>query len=93
MTIFIYILLAYILIINLIGFTSMGIDKYKARKHLWRIPEKVLFTIAIFGGSIGSNIGMYIFRHKTQHKSFVIGIPTILVLQLILIVVILFKFV
>ena len=92
MSIFIYIFLAYVLIINLLGFTSMGVDKYKARKHLWRIPEKVLFTIAILGGSIGSSLGMYTFRHKTKHKSFVIGIPTIIVIHFILIIVFLLYF-
>jgi uncharacterized membrane protein YsdA (DUF1294 family) len=76
----------------LLGFTSMGVDKYKARKHLWRIPEKVLFTIAILGGSMGSSLGMYTFRHKTKHKSFVIGIPTIIVIQFILIIAFLLYF-
>lgn len=74
----------YLLLINLAGFLSMGIDKRKAQKQKWRIPEKVLFLFAILGGSAGSLLGMYTFRHKTKHRQFVIGIPVILVLQLIL---------
>lgn len=74
----------YLLLINLVGFLSMGIDKRKAQKQKWRIPEKVLFLFAILGGSAGSLLGMYTFRHKTKHRKFVIGIPVILALQLIL---------
>ena len=74
----------YLLLINLAGFLSMGIDKRKAQKQKWRIPEKVLFLFAILGGSTGSLLGMYTFRHKTKHRQFVIGIPVILVLQLLL---------
>lgn len=74
----------YLLLINLAGFLSMGIDKWKAQKRKWRIPEKVLFLFAILGGSAGSLLGMYTFRHKTKHRKFVIGIPVILALQLIL---------
>ncbi len=78
------ILLIYLLIINLIGFLSMFIDKQKAKKHKWRIPEKMLFLYAILGGSIGSIAGMQIFRHKTKHMYFVIGMPAILVVQIVL---------
>lgn len=73
---------AYLLIINVIGFFSMYLDKRKARKKLWRIPEATLFLIAIIGGSIGSIIGMHLFRHKTRHWYFVYGMPVILVLQI-----------
>lgn len=62
----------------------MGIDKRKAQKGKWRIPEKSLFLIALALGSVGSILGMYTFRHKTRHKSFVIGMPLILLLQLLL---------
>ena len=71
----------YFLLANLLGFFSMGIDKWKATHHKWRIPEKTLFAIAILGGSIGSILGMQLFRHKTKHRSFVIGMPLILFLQ------------
>ncbi len=85
MDVLLYILL-YLGIINLVGFLLMGIDKAKAKRHAYRIPEATLFSVAIFGGSIGSIIGMYTFRHKTKHKSFVIGMPAILVAQIIIVV-------
>lgn len=72
----------YLLLMNLIGIAVMGMDKSKARKHQWRIPEKTLFTVSILGGSVGTWAGMYLFRHKTKHWYFVIGMPLILVLQL-----------
>ena len=75
--------LIYLAVVNLVGFCIMGIDKLKAKRHAWRIPEAALFAVAIFGGSIGSIIGMYTFRHKTKHMSFVIGMPVILVLQIV----------
>lgn len=74
----------YLLIMNLSGFVSMGLDKAKAKRGAWRVPEKTLFFIALMGGSIGSITGMYHFRHKTKHKSFVVGMPLILVLQAVL---------
>ena len=71
----------YLILINLIGFLSMGLDKSKARRGKWRIKERTLFLIALVGGSTGSMCCMYFFRHKTKHRSFVIGIPAILILQ------------
>ena len=73
---------AYVLVINVVGFFSMYLDKRKARKKLWRIPEATLFLIALIGGSIGSIVGMYLFRHKTRHWYFVYGLPVILLLQI-----------
>ncbi len=78
-------LLEYLITVNLIGFALMGIDKYKAKKRAFRIPEATLFIVAIIGGSIGSIIGMYAFRHKTRHWYFVYGMPAILILQILLI--------
>ncbi|MCU6733612.1 DUF1294 domain-containing protein [Diplocloster agilis] len=75
-------ILAYLLLINLVGFALMGIDKSKAIRHKWRIPEKMLFLSAILGGSVGARIGMSVFRHKTKHKSFTIGIPVIFLVEL-----------
>lgn len=75
-------LLGYFIIMNLIGFALMGIDKYRAKRS-FRIPEATLFIVAIIGGSIGSIIGMYAFRHKTRHWYFVYGMPFILLLQII----------
>lgn len=77
----------YFFIVNLIGFILMGVDKKKARKHQWRIKESSLFLSAIVGGSIGSILGMYTFRHKTKHTYFVIGMPAILIIQITLAVV------
>ncbi len=76
----------YLLLVNLFSFSLMGIDKSKARHHKWRIPEKTLFLSALLGGSIGSILGMQLFRHKTKHWYFVIGMPLILVMQLCLVV-------
>ena len=78
------ILLIYFLIINVIGFFLMGIDKLRAKKQVWRVPEKTLFLIALLGGSVGTNVGMYVFRHKTKHWYFVIGMPLILIAQVAL---------
>lgn len=78
-------LLEYLIVVNLIGFALMGIDKYKAKKRAFRIPEATLFIVAMIGGSIGSIIGMYAFRHKTRHWYFVYGMPAILILQILLI--------
>lgn len=75
-------IVGYFVVLNFIGFALMGIDKWKARKGAFRIPESTLFIIAIIGGSIGSILGMYTFRHKTRHWYFVYGMPAILLLQL-----------
>ena len=71
----------YVAVMNIIGFASMGIDKAKAKKRAWRISESMLFLIAIFGGSIGSTIGMRVFHHKTRHWYFVFGMPAIIIIQ------------
>lgn len=76
----------YIILINLIAFVVFGIDKRKARKEQWRVPESTLFILAIIGGSIGALLGMLVFRHKTKHRKFTIGIPLILALQIALLV-------
>lgn len=76
----------YLLIINLFGFFIMWLDKRKAKKGAWRIPEKTLFIITAIGGGIGTTAGMYAFRHKTQKVQFVIGFPLITILEIIAIV-------
>lgn len=78
-------ILIYLLIINALSFLLMLADKRKAQKNLWRIPERTLFTAALFGGSVGSILGMYLFRHKTKHWHFVLGMPAILILQIALV--------
>ncbi len=75
-----------IISLNLIGFLLIGLDKYKSKRNKRRIRERTFFSIAILGGCIGVLAGMYFFRHKTKHPSFVWGLPIILILQLILII-------
>ena len=71
----------YLLIINALGFLLMLVDKWKARKNRWRVRESTLMLIAALGGSVGSLLGMYLFRHKTLHLKFTLGIPLILAAQ------------
>ena len=75
----------YLLLINAAAFVLMLADKVKARNNLWRIPERVLMLSAALGGSIGTLAGMYLFRHKTRHPKFTLGIPALLIVQLILV--------
>lgn len=81
------IIAGYLALMNLIGFAIMGIDKKRAVKKLWRIPESTLFIVALIGGSIGSIIGMRVFHHKTRHWYFVYGMPAILLLQIATVIV------
>lgn len=74
--------LYYIVIINILTFIVYGIDKLKAKKGKWRIPESPLLLLAIIGGSIGAFLGMKVWHHKTKHKKFKYGIPLIIILQL-----------
>ena len=82
-------IIIYLIIINIVGFAIMGIDKRKAIKRAFRIPEATLFIVALIGGSIGSILGMNVFRHKTRHWYFVFGLPAILVLQIVLVILLL----
>lgn len=75
----------YFIMMNIIGFALMGIDKERAKKGAWRIPEKTLFACALLGGSLGTALGMSTFRHKTKHWYFKYGMPLILVVQVVLI--------
>lgn len=74
----------YLLVINVIGFLAMGFDKWKAKKGRWRIPENTLFMFTILGGGIGTIAGIYVFRHKTKKLKFTVGMPVILVLEILL---------
>ena len=76
----------YLLIINALGFLLMLVDKWKARKNRWRVRESTLLLIAALGGSVGSLAGMYLFRHKTLHLKFTLGIPLILAGQCFVVV-------
>lgn len=71
----------YLAVMNVLGVAVMWSDKRRARLHRWRIPEKVLFGVSLLGGSAGTWAGMYLFRHKTKHWYFVVGMPLILVCQ------------
>ena len=82
MTIYMKIVLYYLLAVNLLTFVTYGIDKYKARHNRWRIPEATLLLLAALGGSIGALLAMRLLRHKTQHKKFRYGVPAILIIQL-----------
>lgn len=77
-------IIIYFVIINIIGFLIMFIDKQEAKKGAWRIPEKTLFIITALGGGIGTIAGMYTFRHKTQKLQFIVGLPLITILEIIL---------
>ncbi len=80
--ILILIIIGYLAIINMVGFACMGIDKKRAIRGAYRISEASLFMVALLGGSMGSILGMQLFRHKTKHWYFVWGMPAILVIQL-----------
>lgn len=79
-------IIIYLIIINLIGFYMMWSDKRKAKWGKWRIPEQTLFIVTALGGGIGTIAGMYIFRHKTKKLKFTIGLPVIVILEIILII-------
>ena len=71
----------YLIIVNALGLLFMLIDKQKARRGAWRIPEATLLTVAALGGSMGCIAGMYLFRHKTKHLKFTCGLPLLLILN------------
>lgn len=75
----------YLLAVNVVAFAAFGIDKYKAKRGLWRISEATLLLLAVVGGSIGALLGMRIWRHKTQHAKFRYGLPLIILAQIALI--------
>ena len=77
------VVIIYLLVINIITFLLFFIDKVKAKKNAWRISERALLFCAIFGGSVGALAGMYTFRHKTRHSLFRLGVPLILIMQII----------
>lgn len=81
-------IIIYLVVINCTSFITMGVDKYKARKRTWRIPESTLFVLALIGGSIGSIMGMHLFHHKTRHWYFLYGMPAILIVQILLVLLI-----
>lgn len=80
------IILLYLFAINVVAFFAFGIDKLKAKRDKWRIPESTLLSMAVLGGSIGALAGMKVWRHKTLHDKFRIGIPVIIALQIAIVV-------
>lgn len=79
-------IIIYLVIINILGFLAMGIDKRRAIKGKWRTPENTLLMFTILGGGIGTIAGIYVFRHKTQKAKFTIGMPAILILEILLVI-------
>ncbi|MRH42905.1 DUF1294 domain-containing protein [Aquibacillus halophilus] len=77
----IYILIGYALIINVVAFFTMGIDKKRSKAGAWRISEKTIWSLAFIGGAIGSSFGMRLFSHKTKHRSFQYGLPILGILE------------
>ena len=73
----------YLLAVNALGLIIMHYDKYLAKNNMWRIPERTLLTIAVIGGSPGCLMGMYTARHKTKKPKFSVGIPVLLILQVL----------
>ncbi len=81
----------YLFILNLAGLLAMGVDKYRAKRHAWRIPEANLFLVSLLGGSIGTWAGMYLFRHKIKHRRFVILMPLICIVHVFLAVYVFYR--
>ncbi len=84
-------IVSYLAIVNMAGLIVMGIDKLRARKRAWRIPESTLFVIALIGGSLGTTIGMHLFHHKTRHWYFLFGMPAILVIQIAIVLILMYS--
>ena len=84
-------LFIYLALVNAVSFLLMLVDKVKAKKKLWRIPERVLLGVSAIGGSLGGLLGMKLFRHKTLHPQFSIGIPVMLAVHIVLLVVLYIK--
>ena len=85
------VLLIGLAVMNLLAFALMGVDKLKAKKGAWRIPEKTLFLVTALFGGLGGTLGMTVFRHKTKHWYFKLGFPALLVVQVVLLVIVLPK--
>ena len=80
-----------LLVMNVLAFALMGIDKLKAKAGAWRVPEKTLFLVTALFGGLGGTLGMYFFRHKTKHGYFKFGFPALLVVQIVLLALVLPK--
>jgi len=78
-------LIQYLLVINIIAFCLFGLDKYRARRQLYRISEKTLLMVALAGGTAGAWVGMYFWHHKTKHRQFTLGVPVMMLAQIMLV--------
>ena len=85
-------LIPYLILVNAAAVLLMLIDKVKATKKMWRIPERVLLGVSAIGGSVGGLLGMQVFRHKTKHPQFAIGIPVMLAVHIVVAVFVYIKF-
>lgn len=74
----------WVLFWSILDYVLMGVDKWKAKRERWRVPEKTFFLVAVLGGSLGAILGMYAFHHKTRHWYFKWGLPAILIAQIAL---------
>ncbi len=81
----------YFLVINIVASIICFVDKHLAKKHKWRISEKTLFTMCIIGGSVGMYLTMRLVHHKTMHKRFMLGVPIIIILQILLLTILIHK--
>lgn len=79
-------IIVYIIILNILGYLIMYIDKRRAKKQQWRIWEQTIFLITFLGGGIGTTLGMYTFRHKTKKIKFIIGLPLITIIEIVVII-------
>ena len=79
-------IILYLIAINVITFLIYGLDKWKAKRDAWRIKESTLLLLAVVGGSVGALLGMQVFRHKTKHVQFTVGVPVILLAQIALVI-------
>lgn len=85
-------IIIYLLVINLVAFLAMGLDKWKAKRDAWRIPEQTLMSLVLLGGGIGGIVGMYTFRHKTKKPRFFIGFPVILIVEIAIVIYVLVNY-
>jgi len=88
----VYVIVGYLVVINVIAFIVYGIDKRKAKKHLWRIPEATLIGLALIGGSVGAFLGMRFFHHKTKHIKFYVGVPAIFMIEIVIAIIVKVEF-
>ena len=85
------ILTLFLVIMNLLTFAVFGIDKWKAKHDRLRVPERTLWLLTVLGGALGALIGMQVFRHKTQHRSFRWGVPVLLIVQIVVLIILIYQ--